>query len=204
MIGQLFSVVLDCPDPRALAQFYSQLLGLPITREEEGWAQIGDTHSSRLSFQRVPRYQPPRRPDPAFPAQVHLDLQVSDITEPRPGCWRWVPRAFLAPSQASASTPTQPGTSSASDGKPLVDRKSDKPLPEVGGYDLQAGMWRHSQPAARSAPGAGRRARSSPHPGAYRAAGEHDPPPPAYERATIDYFKSMLGADLGIAAYVRS
>jgi hypothetical protein len=26
----------------------------------------------------------------------------------------------------------------------------------------------------------------------------------AYERATVDYFKSMLGADLGIAAYVRS
>jgi hypothetical protein len=40
-------------------------------------------------------------------------------------------------------------------------------------------------------------------PRAYRAAGEHDPPP-AYERAIIDYFKSMLGADLGIAAYVRS
>ena len=81
MIGQLFSVVLDCPDPRALAQFYSQLLGLPITRAEEGWAQVGDTHSSRLSFQRVRRYQPPGWPDPAFPPQVHLDLQVSDITE---------------------------------------------------------------------------------------------------------------------------
>lgn len=47
MIGQLFSVVLDCPDPRALAQFYSQLLGLPITRAEQDWAQIGDTHGSR-------------------------------------------------------------------------------------------------------------------------------------------------------------
>jgi hypothetical protein len=36
-----------------------------------------------------------------------------------------------------------------------------------------------------------------------RVAGEHDPPP-AYEQATIDYFESMLGADLGIAADVRS
>ena len=93
MIGQLFSVVLDCPDPCALAQFYSQLLGLPLTRAEEGWAQIGDTHGSRLSFQRVPRYQPPRWPDPAFPPQVHLDLQVSDITEAEARVLRWVPRA---------------------------------------------------------------------------------------------------------------
>ena len=81
MIGQFFSVVLDCPDPPALAQFYSQLLGLPLTRAEPDWAQIGDTHSGRLSFQRVPRYQPPRWPDPAYPPQAHLDLQVSDITQ---------------------------------------------------------------------------------------------------------------------------
>jgi hypothetical protein len=34
----------------------------------------------RLSFQRIPGYQPPRWPGPASPPQVHLDLQVSDIT----------------------------------------------------------------------------------------------------------------------------
>jgi Glyoxalase-like domain len=104
MIGRLFSVVLDCPDPRALAQFYSQLLGLPITRAEPDWAQIGDTHSGRLSFQRVPRYQPSR----------------------------WAPRACLAPSRASASTPTRPGTRSASAGKPRadnVDKKTRQTLP---------------------------------------------------------------------------
>ena len=61
-------------------------------------------------------------------------------------------------------------------------------------------MWRHSQPAARSAPGAGHRGPLITAPRAHRAAGEDDPPPPAYEQATIDYFKSMLGADLGIAA----
>lgn len=81
MIGRLFSVVLDCPDPQILAQLHSQLLGLPITRAEQDWVQIDDADSSRLSFQRVPRYQAPRWPDPAFPPQAHLDLQVSDITE---------------------------------------------------------------------------------------------------------------------------
>lgn len=44
-------------------------------------AEIGDSRSGRLSFQRIPGYQPPSWPDPAFPPQVHLDLQVSDITE---------------------------------------------------------------------------------------------------------------------------
>lgn len=81
MMCRLFSVVLDCPDPHALAQFYSQLLGLPISRAEQDWAEIGDDHSGRLSFQRVPGYQPSRWPDPRFPPQVHLDLQVSDINE---------------------------------------------------------------------------------------------------------------------------
>jgi catechol 2,3-dioxygenase-like lactoylglutathione lyase family enzyme len=81
MIGQLFSVVLDCPDPHALAHFYAQLLGLPVTRDEQDWAEIGDGQTGRLSFQRVPRHLPPRWPDPAFPPQAHLDLQVSDIAE---------------------------------------------------------------------------------------------------------------------------
>jgi len=77
----LFSVVLDCPDPHALAHFYAQLLDLPVTRDEGDWAEIGDSHTGRLSFQRVTGYRSPRWPDPAFPPQVHLDLQVGDITE---------------------------------------------------------------------------------------------------------------------------
>ena len=31
VIGRLHHVVLDCPDPAALAAFYAELLGLPIT-----------------------------------------------------------------------------------------------------------------------------------------------------------------------------
>jgi hypothetical protein len=29
VIGRLHSLVLDCPEPRTLAEFYSELLGLP-------------------------------------------------------------------------------------------------------------------------------------------------------------------------------
>ena len=42
MIGRLAGVVLDCPDPRALAAFYSELLGLPITRVAGDWVDVRD------------------------------------------------------------------------------------------------------------------------------------------------------------------
>jgi catechol-2,3-dioxygenase len=65
MIGRLGGVVLDCPDPRALAAFYSELLGLPITRVDADWVDLSDGKATCLSFQHAPDHQPPRWPDPA-------------------------------------------------------------------------------------------------------------------------------------------
>jgi catechol 2,3-dioxygenase-like lactoylglutathione lyase family enzyme len=31
VIGRLHHVIIDCPDPAALAEFYAELLGLPLT-----------------------------------------------------------------------------------------------------------------------------------------------------------------------------
>lgn len=31
MIGRLHHLIVDCPDPEVLAEFWSQLLGLPVT-----------------------------------------------------------------------------------------------------------------------------------------------------------------------------
>jgi catechol 2,3-dioxygenase-like lactoylglutathione lyase family enzyme len=78
MTGRLSSVVFDCGDPPGLAHFYSELLGLPVTRIDGDWVDIGDGQT-RLSFQHAPGHQPPRWPDPAFPQQVHLDIHVADI-----------------------------------------------------------------------------------------------------------------------------
>ncbi|WP_186832261.1 VOC family protein [Micromonospora endolithica] len=81
MIGRLRSVVIDCPDPRALAAFYSALLGLPL--DEEGtdgdrWVVIsGSGH--RLAFQQAFTLRPPTWPDPAVPQQIHLDVDVDDV-----------------------------------------------------------------------------------------------------------------------------
>lgn len=78
MIARLSSVVFDCRDPHALARLYSELLGLPVTRVDGDWVDIGDG-PARMSLQHAPDHQAPRWPDPAYPQQLHLDIRVSDI-----------------------------------------------------------------------------------------------------------------------------
>lgn len=79
MIGRLGSVVLEAREPRVLARFYSQLLGLPVTSEDDDWVDIGVEGQGQLSFQHAPEHQPPRWPDPASSMQYHLDIVVDDI-----------------------------------------------------------------------------------------------------------------------------
>jgi len=80
MLGRLHHVVLDCPDPEALAAFYSRLLGQPVTYQSSDWVVVAanDT-SSGLAFQLAPDHCPPTWPDPAVPQQVHLDIMVEDV-----------------------------------------------------------------------------------------------------------------------------
>jgi catechol 2,3-dioxygenase-like lactoylglutathione lyase family enzyme len=78
MIGRLYSVVIDCPDPAALAQFYEELLGLSRQSTESEWVVIGDD-ATRLAFQRAPDLREPRWPDPERPQQFHLDVMVDDV-----------------------------------------------------------------------------------------------------------------------------
>ena len=82
MIGRLEKTVLDCPDPRALARFYADLLGMRIN-EDDGdgaWVVIGRDEGRReLAFQRADPYEPPRWPDPAHPQHEHLDIRVQDV-----------------------------------------------------------------------------------------------------------------------------
>ncbi|MGA3525046.1 VOC family protein [Melissospora conviva] len=79
MIGQLRAVAIDCPQPRALAEFYSRLLGLEITYDEGDWVTIGSPGQPRVSFQQAPDLLPPQWPDPQRPQQMHLDVTVDDI-----------------------------------------------------------------------------------------------------------------------------
>jgi catechol 2,3-dioxygenase-like lactoylglutathione lyase family enzyme len=85
MIGRIHAVVLDCPDPAALAGFYAEVTGLTRRDGDDDWVTLADADGrSRLCFQAVPDYRPPRWPDPAFPQQFHLDIEVDDIDRAEP------------------------------------------------------------------------------------------------------------------------
>lgn len=81
-IARFRSTVIDCPDPRALAGFYSRLLGWPVTSEEDDWVVVSDGGSpDRLAFQLVADHRPPTWPEGERPQQLHIDVLVDDLDE---------------------------------------------------------------------------------------------------------------------------
>lgn len=80
-IGALSGVALECPDPPALAEFYSRLTGWPIVYTRPDWCSIGAAKdaSFHLSFQLSPGHQQPTWPDPASSMQLHLHVRVADL-----------------------------------------------------------------------------------------------------------------------------
>lgn len=86
-IATLSLTALDCPDPWALAAFYSALTGWPI--QDDGavgdpateWVLLRSPGGPTLAFQRVPEYRPPHWPGSEHPQQLHLDFDVADLDE---------------------------------------------------------------------------------------------------------------------------
>ena len=110
MIGRRHHLILDCPDPLALATFYSELFGQPITYRSDDFVVVADDDTtSGLAFQLAPDYQPPDWPDPARPQQMHFDVMVEDVAASGLACW---PSA-RGNSRARPSTPTRPVIRSA-------------------------------------------------------------------------------------------
>jgi catechol 2,3-dioxygenase-like lactoylglutathione lyase family enzyme len=80
MLARLHHVVIDCPDPAALAAFYSELLGLPVTYQSDDFVVVAASdRSSGLAFQLAPDHRAPTWPDPAVPQQIHFDVMVEDV-----------------------------------------------------------------------------------------------------------------------------
>ena len=81
----LHAVVLDCPDPPALAQFYIRLLGWKKTYDEgDEWVELSaPTGGVMISFQKNELYVPPVWPEePGTQQQMaHLDFIVPDKQE---------------------------------------------------------------------------------------------------------------------------
>lgn len=73
------AVVLECHDPRALAEFYRAMTGWEIEDADDEWVTLRDGDNVRLSFQRAPGHLAPGWPDPSSPMQAHLDFHVDDL-----------------------------------------------------------------------------------------------------------------------------
>ncbi|MEV6546087.1 VOC family protein [Streptomyces sp. NPDC051665] len=79
-IAELGAVVLDCPDPRALAAFYAGILGGTVEDEDDGdWVDLKLPAGRTLAFQEAPGHTPPKWPAPGGSQQFHLDLTVTDL-----------------------------------------------------------------------------------------------------------------------------
>ena len=76
---------LDCPDPLALAAFYSGLTGLEVESlgdvapDDVDWIELLHAGQPTIAFQRIDSYVAPTWPEGAVPQQLHLDFGVNDL-----------------------------------------------------------------------------------------------------------------------------
>ncbi|MGI5521015.1 VOC family protein [Micromonospora sp. CA-259024] len=93
-VPKLCSVVLDCTDARALAEFYRQLLGFVYRPGDEPPAQGQVDERGRdwlvlrapdggpqIAFQQVEHLAEATWPEDTVPQQLHLDLSVESVDE---------------------------------------------------------------------------------------------------------------------------
>jgi catechol 2,3-dioxygenase-like lactoylglutathione lyase family enzyme len=77
-----WGVAIEAPDPAAVAEFYSQLLGWTVVHEEAGTVVVAAPGgSSFVVFQQATDYEPPVwPPEPGRQRpMMHLDFQVADL-----------------------------------------------------------------------------------------------------------------------------
>ena len=72
-------VVLDCPDPKTLADFYGALLDWKVQQKDPGWASVRADYGDSIEFQKVEGYTAPEWPGQQVPQQMHIDVVVDDL-----------------------------------------------------------------------------------------------------------------------------
>ena len=80
-IARFPSLVIDCPDPQALATFYGALLDWPVEPLPTGGAQIRAEYGDSIGFHQVEPYTPTNWPGQEVPQQMHVDVMVDDLDE---------------------------------------------------------------------------------------------------------------------------
>ena len=77
-----WGMVLEAPDARSLARFYSGLLGWSFGEDAPEWATLSPPSGvAYLAFQTSPEYEPPVWPPVEGRQQMmaHLDIEVDDL-----------------------------------------------------------------------------------------------------------------------------
>ncbi len=79
MIASLSGIVIDCPDPAALAPFYEGLLGAHQSESSPEWVTLALPQGPTISLQRTARYRAPDWSTGDPPQQLHLDFLVDNL-----------------------------------------------------------------------------------------------------------------------------
>ena len=99
-----WGVVIDAPDPAALAAFYAQVLGWQVVGDDPDHAVVAAPGGvAYLAVQRNPDYRPPAwPPEPgAQQMMLHLDVEVVELEAAVEDALRLGAR--LAPGQSDAA-----------------------------------------------------------------------------------------------------
>ncbi len=79
-VGKLASISIDCPDPSALADFYTKLLGLTqVFARPDGTLIALSDGNVFVTMMKVDNYVAPTWPEPGQLQQMHLDIAVTDL-----------------------------------------------------------------------------------------------------------------------------
>lgn len=79
-IARLQLTAIDTPHPRALAEFYSAVVGLPIDESatDHDWMELDGGGAPTLAFQLAPARRAPAWPQEGA-LHFHLDLEIDDL-----------------------------------------------------------------------------------------------------------------------------
>ncbi len=87
MTAKFRIAAIDCPDPLALAAFYSRLTGLEVEplgdfpSQDVVWIELLNDGRPTIGFQKVDSYVAPTWPEGPLPQQLHLDFSVLDLDQ---------------------------------------------------------------------------------------------------------------------------
>jgi catechol 2,3-dioxygenase-like lactoylglutathione lyase family enzyme len=77
-VARFPTIVIDCPDPTALAKFYGAMLGWKVDLSND-WAEVRADYGQCICFQQVEDYSAPTWPGQEHPQQMHIDVVVDDL-----------------------------------------------------------------------------------------------------------------------------